>query len=343
MTTLTDPTDAPEASADERTGDDRARGPLGPRARKSTSLRRAVLAEKIAPYTFLLPWLIGFFVITLGPMLYSLYLSFTDFSMLAPPEWVGFDNYIKLFTGDRRFVKSIWVTLTYVGWSVPLVLIFSLTVAVALNRGLAGLAIYRSLFSVPSLIGASVGIGLLWKQVFGERGIVNHILAIFGVAGKGWINNPTFALPSIIALNVWTFGASMVIFLAALRQIPESYYEAASIDGANAWQRFKRITLPLITPVIFFNSILLLIGSFQSFTQAYVVSAGISNSGSAAAIGGTQNSLLFYGLNLYNNAFRYFHMGYASALAWVLFIIILLATFLLFRLSRGRVYYEGEE
>jgi len=298
-----------------------------PADRKGSQFKRA---ENRAAYLFLTPWLIGIIGITALPMLVSLYLSFTNYGVLNTPIWVGFDNYIKLFTGDRRFVKSIWVTLTYVGWSVPLVLIFSLTVAVALNRGLAGLAIYRSLFYVPSLIGASVGIGLLWKQVFGERGIVNHILAIFGVAGKGWINNPTFALPSIIALNVWTFGASMVIFLAALRQIPESYYEAASIDGANAWQRFKRITLPLITPVIFFNSILLLIGSFQSFTQAFVVSNGR---------GGPVDSTLLYSLYLYQQAFQQLNMGYASAMAWILLIAIAIATALMFWSSRFWVFY----
>src|SRR5690606_8429819 len=222
-----------------------------------------------------------------------------------------------------------WVTLKYVGFSVPPVLLFSLAVAVALNRGLRGLAIYRSLFYVPSLIGASVGIGLLWKEVFGERSIINEILGWCGIAGRGWINNPTFALPSIITLNVWTFGASMVIFLAALRQIPESYYEAASIDGANAWQRFWRITLPLITPVVFFNTVLLIIGSLQSFTQAFVVSNGR---------GGPVDSTLLYSLYLYQQAFQQLNMGFASAMAWVLLTAIALATALLFWSSRFWVF-----
>jgi multiple sugar transport system permease protein len=298
-----------------------------PAGRKGSALKRA---ENKAAYLFLTPWLIGILAITALPMLASLYLSFTRYGILNPPQWIGLDNYIKLFTGDRRFVKAIWVTLTFVGWSVPLVLTFSLIIALALNRGLAGLAIYRSLFYVPSLIGASVGIGLLWKEVFGERGVVNDILALFGIAGRGWINNPTFALPSIITLNVWTFGASMVIFLAALRQIPESYYEAASIDGANAWQRFRRITLPLITPVIFFNTVLLLIGSFQSFTQAFVVSNGR---------GGPVDSTLLYSLYLYMQAFQQLNMGYASAMAWVLLTTIALATAFLFWTSRFWVFY----
>ncbi len=289
--------------------------------------------ENRAAYLFLTPWLIGIIGITLMPMIASLYLSFTQYGVLGAPTWVGWDNYVKLFTRDRRFVKSIWVTLTYVGWSVPLVLLFSLTIAVALNRGLAGLALYRSLFYVPSLIGASVGIGILWKVVFGERGVVNDILAIFGIAGRGWINNPTFALPTVITLHVWTFGASMVIFLAALRQIPESYYEAASIDGANAWQRFRRITLPLITPVLFFNAILLLIGSFQAFTQAFVVSNGR---------GGPVDSTLLYSLYLYQQAFQQLNMGYASAMAWVLLLAIAAATAFLFWTSRFWVFYGDD-
>lgn len=289
--------------------------------------------ENRAAYIFLAPWFVGLFGITLIPIIASLYLSFTRYGILDAPTWIGLDNYIKLFTGDRRFIKSIWVTLNYVGWSVPLILAFSLTIAVALNRGLAGLAIYRSLFYVPSLIGASVGIGLLWREVFGERGVFNQLLALFGIAGKGWITNPTWALPSVIGLHVWTFGASMVIFLAALRQIPESYYEAASIDGANAWQRFRRITLPLITPVLFFNTILLTIGSLQGFTQAFVVSRGS---------GGPIDSTLLYSLYLYQRAFQQLDMGYASAMAWIMLVAIALFTAFFFWTSRFWVFYGDD-
>lgn len=298
-----------------------------PLNRPGSALKRS---ENRAAYIFLIPWLIGIVCITAMPMLASLYLSFTNYTVLGAPTWVGFDNYVRLFTADRRFIKSIMVTLTFVGWSVPLILIFSLTIAVTLNRGLRGLAIYRSLFYIPSLIGASVGIGLLWKEVFGERGVINDVLAVFGIAGRAWINSPTYALPTIITLNVWTFGASMVIFLAALRQIPESYYEAASIDGANAWQRFRRITLPLITPVIFFNSVLLLIQSFQSFNQAFVVSGGR---------GGPVDSTLLYSLYLYQQAFQQLQMGYASAMAWILLMGIGIATALLFWSARYWVFY----
>ena len=298
-----------------------------PRERTGSALKKA---DNRAAYLFLLPWITGIVLITALPMLASLFLSFTNYAVIGLPTWVGLDNYIRLFTADRRFVNAIWVTLKYVGFSVPLVLLFALAIAVALNRGLRGLAIYRSLFYVPSLIGASVGIGLLWKEVFGERGIVNEILGWFGIAGRGWINNPTFALPTVITLNVWTFGASMVIFLAALRQIPESYYEAASIDGANAWQRFRRITLPLLTPVIFFNTVLQLIGSFQAITQAFVVSNGR---------GGPVDATLLYSLYLYQQAFQQMQMGYASAMAWILLIAIGIATALLFWSSRYWVFY----
>jgi multiple sugar transport system permease protein len=298
-----------------------------PAGRNGSAIKRQ---ENRAAYVFLAPWLIGFFGITLLPIFASLYLSFTDYGILNPPRWIGVENYVKLFTSDRRFIKSIWVTLAYVGWSVPLILVFSLTIAVALNRGLAGLALYRSLFYVPSLIGGSVGIGLLWKQVFDERGVFNQLLAIFGIEGRGWITNPTYALPSVIGLHVWTFGASMVIFLAALRQIPESYYEAASIDGANAWQRFRRITLPLITPVLFFNTILLTIGSFQGFTQAFVISQGR---------GGPIDSTLLYSVYLYQRAFQQLDMGYASAMAWILLIAIAILTAFLFWTARFWVFY----
>jgi multiple sugar transport system permease protein len=301
-----------------------------PAGRRGSAVKRA---ENRAAYAFLIPWLIGFFGITLIPILASLYLSFTRYGILNPPVWIGLDNYVKLFTGDRRFIKSIWVTLAYVGWSVPLILVFSLTIAVALNRGLAGLAIYRSLFYIPSLIGGSVGIGLLWREVFGERGVFNHLLALFGIAGKNWISNPTWAMPTVITLHVWTFGASMVIFLAALRQIPESYYEAASIDGANGWQRFRRITLPLLTPVIFFNAILLTIQSFQGFTQAFVVSRGS---------GGPVDSTLLYSVYLYQRAFQQLDMGYASAMAWILLIVIAIFTGLFFWSARYWVFYGDD-
>jgi multiple sugar transport system permease protein len=297
-----------------------------PARRRHSPVRRL---ETRAAYLFLVPWFLGLFGVTVMPILVSLYLSFTDYNIMSSPRWVGTDNYERLLFDDFRYWQSVTVTLKYVLWSVPLVLIFSLAIAVTLNRGLRGLAIYRSLFYIPSLIGGSVGIGLLWYQVFGQRGIFNDIVEVFGIEPRSWVTNPQWALSTVIWLHVWTFGASMVIFLAALRQIPESYYEAASIDGANGWQRFRRITLPLLTPVIFFNTVLLTIQSFQGFTQAYVVSRGT---------GGPVDSTLMYTIYLYQNAFQRLNMGYASAMAWLLLLAIAAFTAALFWSARFWVF-----
>lgn len=331
MTTLTDPADAPEASSEERVDEPGGRGPQRPRPLQASSLRRAILAEKIAPYTFLLPWLIGFFAITLVPMLYSLYLSFTKFSMLAPPEWVGLDNYIKLFTNDPKYLDAVRVTLVYVLVSVPLQLAFALAIAILLNRGLRGLSIYRSVYYLPSLIGASVAIAVLWRQMFGSNGLINQVLDFFGIQGMSWIGNPETALGTLVVLNVWTFGSPMVIFLAALRQIPQYLYEAAAVDGIGRWGAFRHITLPMLSPIVLFNLILQMIGAFQAFTPAFVVSGGT---------GGPVNSTLFYTLYLYQRGFTGFQMGYASAMAWVLFLVIALVTAINFWFSKYWVHYD---
>lgn len=314
-----------------RPGRGRVRASSGSAPARSDSLRKAIRRNKIAPYLFLLPWLIGFFVITLGPMLYSFYLSFTDFNLLGSAEWIGIDNYVELFTSDPKYLESVRVTLVYVFVSVPLQLAFALLLAVLLNRGLRGLAVYRSIYYLPSLIGASVAIAVLWRQMFGRNGLVNQVLDWFGIVGESWIGNPDTALGTLIILNVWTFGSPMVIFLAALRQVPEYLYEAAAVDGISKWQAFWHITLPMLTPVVLFNLILQLIGAFQAFTPAYVVSGGT---------GGPVNSTLFYTLYLYQKGFANFEMGYASAMAWVLFFFIAIVTAVNFWLSRYWVHYD---
>lgn len=286
---------------------------------------------KLAPYLFLLPWLVGFFVITLGPMLYSFYLSFTDFSLLGSAEWVGVDNYVRLFTEDEKYFDSVRVTLVYVFVSVPLQLAFALLLAVLLNRGLRGLNIYRSVYYLPSLLGTSVAIAVLWKQMFGSKGLINQVLDWFGVQGASWIGSPDTALGTLIILNVWTFGSPMVIFLASLRQVPDELYEAAAVDGVGKVKSFFHITIPMITPVILFNLILQLIGAFQAFTPAYVVSGGS---------GGPLKSTLFYTLYLYQRGFTNFQMGYASAMAWVLFFFIAIITAVNFWFSRYWVHYD---
>jgi multiple sugar transport system permease protein len=275
--------------------------------------------------------LIGFFVITLGPMLYSLYLSFTDFSMLAAPEWVGFDNYIKLFTNDPKYLDAVRVTLVYVLVSVPLQLAFALAVAMVLNRGLRGLSLYRSVYYLPSLIGASVAVAVLWRQMFGSNGLINQILDWFGIEGMSWIGNPETALGTLVILNGWTFGSPMVIFLAALRQVPQYLYEAAAVDGISRWGSFRHITLPMLSPIVLFNLILQMIGAFQAFTPAFVVSGGT---------GGPVNSTLFYTLYLYQRGFTGFQMGYASAMAWILFVVIALVTAVNFWFSKYWVHYD---
>jgi multiple sugar transport system permease protein len=307
------------------------RGTVGERPRRPRSLRSK--REQRAAYLFLLPWFAGLLFVTIGPMLASLYLSFTEFNVTEAPQWIGLANYREMFTEDPRYWQSVRVTLTYVVISVPLVLAFALALAVVLNRGLRGLSLYRSLYYLPSLMGSSVAIAILWRQVFGADGLLNAVLGIFGIEGRSWIGDPRSALYTLIALHVWTFGSAMVIFLAGLRQIPSDLYESALIDGAGTWQRFRHITLPLLTPIILFNGILNMISSFQAFTPSYVVSNGS---------GGPADSTLFYTLYLYQQGFTSFQMGYASAMAWVLLGAIAVCTGLIFATSgRWVFYYDG--
>jgi multiple sugar transport system permease protein len=283
-------------------------------------------------YLFLLPWFIGFFGLTVGPILTSLYLSFTDFDLLTAPHWVGADNYVRMFTADPKFAASMRVTFMFVIFSVPLKLAFALAVALLLNRGMRGLPLYRAIFYLPSLLGASVAIAVLWRQLFAGDGIVNHGLAVFGIEGPSWISNPRYSLWTLVALAVWQFGSPMIIFLAGLRQVPQDLYEAASLDGAGKWRIFWKVTLPLLTPVVFFNAIIQTIEGFKSFTPAFIISGGTGN---------PINSTLFYTLYLYQEAFAFFRMGYASALAWVLLIIVALFTGFSFLTSRFWVHYDN--
>ena len=282
-------------------------------------------------YLFLLPWFIGFFGLTVGPIITSFYLSFTDFDLLTPAEWVGADNYLRMFTNDRNFAASMRVTFFFVIFSVPLKLAFALGVAVLLNRGMKGLPLYRALFYLPSLLGASVAIAILWRQIFARDGLVNDVLSVFGIVGPSWISNPNSSLWTLIILSVWQFGSPMIIFLAGLRQIPQDMYEAASLDGAGKWRQFVKITLPLLTPVVFFNAIIQTIEAFKSFTPAFIISGGS---------GGPVNSTLFYTLYLYNEAFSFFRMGYASALAWFLLLLIACFTAFSFLTSKYWVHYD---
>ncbi|MEU7484065.1 sugar ABC transporter permease [Streptomyces sp. NPDC042319] len=306
--------------------------PTGPQS--SPGKRRPKREREGAAWVFLSPWVLGATVLTLLPMAVSLYLSFTDYDLFDPPSWVGLRNYTQMFTEDPRLLRSVGNTLLYVVVAVPLQLALALAVALALKSMKRGKAFYRSAFYAPSLLGASMSIALVWRALFNDGGTVDNVLGSLGLHTGGWINKPGWALLSVALLTVWQFGAPMVIFLAGLQQIPRELYEAASVDGAGRWRQFVSITLPMLSPVLFFNLVLQTIQAFQVFTPAFAVSAGR---------GGPADSTLFYTLYLYDRGFTASHMGYASAMAWVLLIAIGIVTAVLFRTSRSWVFYANEE
>ncbi|MEG3616105.1 MULTISPECIES: carbohydrate ABC transporter permease [Isoptericola] len=284
-------------------------------------------------YLFLSPWIIGFLGLTAFPMLASLYLAFTDYDLFTAPEWVGFENFVDLFN-DPRFIQSAQVTAGYVLLGTPIKLAAALAVAMLLNMKHRGQGAYRSIFYAPSLIGASVSIAIVWKVMFIDDGIVDRIQQAVGIDVGGWVGNPAFSLPMLILLGVWGFGAPMVIFLAGLKQIPTELYEAAECDGAGPIRKFRNITLPMLSPVLFFNLLLETIAAFQVFSSAYIISGGT---------GGPAGSTMFYTLYLYLRGFQDFQMGYASAMAWILVSVIAVITVILFRSSKGWVHYTGDE
>jgi multiple sugar transport system permease protein len=309
-------------------------GPSGAAAQRKSARQRRRKKHPPSAWLFLIPWLVGIVGITLGPMIASLWLSFTNYNLLGRQTFIGVDNYVRMFTDDPHFLNAAGVTFRYVLISVPLQLTFALMVAVLLNQGLRGLTFYRSVYYLPSLLGSSVAVALLWREVFGGQGLVNQALAVLGWKdAPNWIATPQHALSTIIILNVWTFGSPMVIFLAGLRQVPTDLYEAASVDGAGIWAKFWKITIPMLSPVIFFNLVLQMIHAFQAFTQAYIISGGN---------GGPVDSTLFYTLYLYRKAFTDFDMGYASAMAWVLLLVIATFTAIAFGTSNRWVHYAGE-
>jgi multiple sugar transport system permease protein len=277
---------------------------------------------------------LGAGVLTLLPMAVSLYLSFTDYNLFDPPSWIGLRNYVQMFTEDPRLLRSVGNTLLYVLIAVPLQLALALATALALKSMRRGKDFYRSAFYAPSLLGASMSIALVWRALFNDGGTVDNLLSTFGVHTGGWVNRPGWALLTVALLTVWQFGAPMVIFLAGLQQIPGEFYEAAAVDGAGRWRQFVSITLPMLSPVLFFNLVLQTIQAFQVFTPAFAVSGGR---------GGPADSTLFYTLYLYDRGFTASHMGYASAMAWVLLLAIGVVTAMLFRTSRSWVFYANEE
>ncbi|HZU87255.1 MAG TPA: sugar ABC transporter permease [Anaerolineaceae bacterium] len=282
-------------------------------------------------YLLISPWIIGFVIFTLGPMIASLVLSFTKYDIVQSPTFVGFDNYIKLISGDPKFWHSLSVTVVYALVAVPLNLVFGFALAYLLNLKIPGLAFWRTVFYMPSVT-AGVATALMWGAIFNPRyGALNWFLGLLGIDGPGWFASPYWALPALILISLWGVGGGMIIYLSGLQSIPTALYEAAQIDGANGWKQLRHITLPLMSPVIFYNLVIGIIGTFQYFTEAYVLTRG-----------GPAEATMFYNLYLYNNAFSYRDMGYASALAWVLFLIVLVLTALVFKSSAAWVYYEGE-
>lgn len=297
--------------------------------------KRATLEKKenLAGYLFLLPWFLGLFIFTLGPVLSSLYLSFTNYNLLSTPQWIGVQNYLTMFH-DPQWWDAVRVTLTYVLLSVPLKIIFALLVALLLKQGLRGIGLYRAIYYVPSLLGGSVAIALLWRQIFDSDGIVNKFLGLIGIHTiTSWVSTPDTALYTLVILAIWQFGTPMLIFLAGLKQIPKEYYEAAAADGAGPVRKFFTITVPMITPLLFFNLVLQMVGAFQAFTSAFVVSGGT---------GGPIDSTLFYTIYIYQEGFAYLKMGYASAMSWILLLAIAVFSTIAFLTSRYWVFYQDD-
>jgi multiple sugar transport system permease protein len=289
------------------------------------------------PLLFLTPWVIGIFAFSIYPIFSSLYLSFTNFNLFESPAFIGAGNYIRL-PGDPRFIKACLVTVNYVFLGVPLQLCFALLLALMLNQGIPGLRYFRAIYYLPALLGGSVAISILWREIFGMEGLLNSVFSFLGfpetLTSISWITNPRYSIYTLIILRVWQFGSPMIIFLAGLKQIPAELYESASIEGAGSWRQFISITLPMLSPIILFNLIMQIISAFQAFTPAYII-GGTS--------GGSLDSLLFYTLYLYIMGFSYFKMGMASALAWVLLLAIGVLTFVIFKVSRNMVFYgDGE-
>ncbi|MCC6728110.1 MAG: sugar ABC transporter permease [Chthonomonadales bacterium] len=296
-----------------------------PRSRESaTALRTGLL--------FASPWLVGFAIFILYPIAASLYYSFCAYDAIQPPRWVGLENYRRMLTEDDLFWKSLWNTLYMVLFGLPVGLVAALAVALLLNQKVRGMAFYRTLYYLPSIT-PIVATSILWLWLLNpEMGLVNIVLGKLGIAhGPAWLTDPAWAKPALILMGLWGAGGGMVIYLAALQDVPQSLYEAASLDGASSMQQFRHVTMPMLSPVILFNLIMGLIGSFQYFTQAYVMTSG-----------GPEDSTTFYALHLFNRAFFDFKMGYASAMAWVLFLIALACALVVFRSSARWVYYEGE-
>ena len=281
-------------------------------------------------WLFISPWLVGFALFTFVPFLASFYLSFCRYDVIAVPEWVGLQNFRHLLTGDPLFWKSLWNTLIYAVVALPLGILVSIGLALLLDMDIRGVSVYRTFCYIPSIV-PLVASCVLWNWILNPQiGLINGALRLVGIEGPLWLSSTVWSKPALILMSLWGAGGSMIIYLAGLKDIPLALYEAAVLDGANAWHRTRHVTLPMLTPVIFFNLVMGLIGAFQYFTQAYIMTRG-----------GPADSTLFYSLYLFDRAFTYLNMGYASAMAWILFAIVMVCTLLVFKTHKAWVHYEG--
>lgn len=310
-------------------------------AKRSIWSRPMERREAIDGYIFVSPFVLGLIIFTLGPFVAGFYFSLTNYDAITPPRWVGFQHYVTMFTNDEDFWICVWNTAYYVGLSVVPHIVLSLLLALLLNANLRGITLFRTLFYMPAIVPSVASIAIFMTILHDRFGILNEFLYnVFGIVGPRWLTSPVWTKPSIIVWSLWGLGGSMIIYLAALQGVPASLYEAASIDGAGTMRRFWNITLPMISPTLFFVLVMGIIGSFQVFTPVFLIMGG-GVLGDAPR--GPLNSLLFWVVYIYNSAFFYFRMGYASALAWILFLVLVIMTVVQFSVSRRWVYYEGEE
>ncbi|MCA1034402.1 sugar ABC transporter permease [Bacillus infantis] len=289
--------------------------------------------DNLFGYLFISPWIIGFLGLTLGPLLFSLFASFTDYNITSRMNFIGLDNFKRMFTIDDLFKTSLWNTIYYVLFSVPLTTAGAILLAVLLNQRVKGMKFFRTVYYLPAIL-SGVAVYFLWMQLLSpSTGLVNTFLAWFGIEGPAWLFDPEWTKPALLLMKMWSVGGGMLLYLASLQGVSAQMYEAADLDGASSFQKFFHITLPMISPIIFFDVITSTIGSFQIFQEAYVMTEN--------GDGGPGNSLLFYNLHMWNNAFEIFDMGYASAMAWLLFLIVMVLTVINLTLGKKWVHYEG--
>jgi multiple sugar transport system permease protein len=300
---------------------------------KAVSERRREVNKTLWGLLFISPWLIGFILLTLLPMMMSLYYGFTEYAILTEPKWVGLQNFIDIYK-DKLFWTSVVNTLYFVAISVPLGTALSIGLALLLNAKVRGMSVYRTVYYLPTVVPVVAAV-MLWAWILNPQvGPVNYALSLFGIQGPGWLSDPYWSKPALIILSLWGLGGATVIYLAGLQDIPGHLYEAAELDGANGGQKILLVTIPLLTPVILFNVIMGLIAGFQYFSQAF-----LGSTVGGGGFGNPMNSTLFYNLYLYRQAFTYFSMGYASAMAWILLVFVLLLTLLIFKLTGRFIYY----